>query len=78
MRDARRLAAARADEHHPPDRQGLGDLEDAALVDLGSPVRGRGRLARLGVPLGDVQPFDDDLHPAGARAAAEDAAGGAG
>ena len=42
----------------------LGDVQDAALLDLGHPVGGARGLARLGVPLGDVEPLDDDADAA--------------
>ena len=58
--DPRRLAAVAADEHDLADRQRLGEVEDAALLDLRHPV-GRARaLARLRVALGDVEALDDD------------------
>ena len=58
------------------DVERLGDVEDAALLDAGLAVRAALRLARLGVPLGDVDALDHDRGagqrrvplPAGSRA----------
>ena len=50
----------RADEHHLADRHRLGDVQDAALLDLRHAVGRARRLARLGVALGDVEALDDD------------------
>ena len=69
------LPQLRADEHDLADRHRLGDLEDAALLDLRHAVGRARRLARLGVALGDVEALDDDADATGRRAAAEDAAG---
>jgi hypothetical protein len=50
----------RTDEHDVAECDGLRDLEDAALLDAGLAFRSARDLARLGMPLGDVEAFDDD------------------
>jgi hypothetical protein len=50
----------RTDEHDIAECDGLRDIQDAALLDAGLPFGSTGRLARLGVPLGDVKALDDD------------------
>ena len=67
--DAGRLLAARADEHHLRDVQRLGDVEDAALLDLRGAVGPALGLAGLGVALGDVEALDRRPRPVAPRRA---------
>jgi hypothetical protein len=50
----------RADDHDVAGRDGLGDVEDAPLLDARLAIRAAGDRTGLGVTLGDVEAFDDD------------------
>jgi hypothetical protein len=50
----------RAHDHDVAGRDGLWDVEDAALLDAWLPLRSTGHSPRLGVPSSDVEAFDDD------------------